>query len=935
MTTLLSPNTSFGRYQILSRLGVGGMGEVYLAHDTSLGRSVALKILPSDVASNEERMRRFTQEAKAAAALNHPHIAHIYEIGEAEGTHFIAMEYIDGVTLTEKIHREKTPLGKLLKYLTQVAEGLAKAHAAGIVHRDLKPDNIMIARDDYAKILDFGLAKLIEPQTGSGVESHNSGETATAILAQHSTPGMIMGTVGYMSPEQAQGKVREIDHRSDIFSFGCILYEAATGQKAFAGKDPLDSLHKIVHSPTPQIRDVNPDAPGELQRIVRRCLAKNADKRYQSIKDVAIELDEIRQELKDKAELEYSVQPGSIGGERAISSQQVKIDSTQHSAANVTQTESIHPTSSVEYLVSGITSHKKSAAIVLSVLVVVLGGIGFALNKFWSKSDKRPQAITIQRLTGNGKISQAAISPDGKFLAYAQNEGGQQSLWVKQISTNSNVLVVAPALVEQYAGLTFTPDGSFIYFNGSNAENPGNTIFRVPTLGGSLSKVISNAWSTSFSPNGKQFVFGRWDAKTTETALIIANTDGTNGHKLASLFKNLYFSDAVAWSPDGKLIACGIGNDEKPERRQTLAVIGVSDGTLKELSEYKWDDIDSVVWLPDMSSIISSADDTGGGEGVSKLWEISYPGGESRRLTQDLTDYSRITLTADGKTLVAVESDNASSVWVSPNADLSRAVQVTTGKDRAARGIAWTPDKRIVYVSSVSGNTEVWIMNADGSNQKQLTNDARIKYTPVVSSDNRYIVYGTSQGGGDLWRINIDGSNPTLLTGKGADEGNPDISPDGKWVVYSAWALGKLALWRMPIEGGEVKQLTDFFSTEPHVSPEGKFIACFFNDEKNISHIGVVPFEGGSLVKTFDIPQTVSIDMSPKWTPDGRAITYIDSRGGSRNLWLQPFDGGAPKQLTDFKQNGIYRREWTRDGKQVAIVRGETTNDVVMITDFK
>jgi len=240
MGSPLSPGTRLGRYEIRSKIGEGGMGEVYLAQDTKLDRKIALKILPAAVASNRDRMWRFVLEAKAAAALNHPNIAHIYEIGETDGAHFIAMEYVDGVTLNEKIHREKTPLGKLLKYLTQVAEGLAKAHAAGIVHRDLKPDNIMIARDDYAKILDFGLAKLIEPQMASGADGAPSGEAATAILAQHSTPGMIMGTAGYMSPEQAQGKVREIDHRSDIFSFGCILFEAATGRKAFAGTDVLD-----------------------------------------------------------------------------------------------------------------------------------------------------------------------------------------------------------------------------------------------------------------------------------------------------------------------------------------------------------------------------------------------------------------------------------------------------------------------------------------------------------------------------------------------------------------------------------------------------------------------------------------------------------------------------------------------------------------------
>src|SRR3989441_2572326 len=270
----LSAGTKLGRYEIRSQLGVGGMGEVYLAEDTRLHRKVALKILPADLASNQDRMRRFNQEATAAAALNHPHIAHIYEIGESDGVNFIAMEHIDGETLREKIHRDKAPLAKLLKYLTQVAEGLSKAHSAGIVHRDLKPDNIMITREGYAKILDFGLAKLIEPQRPFDSGDTGSSEIATAVMRQHSNPGMVMGTVGYMSPEQAQGRVREIDHRSDIFSFGCILFEAATGKKAFEGKDVLDSLHKIVHAPTPLIKEINPVAPDELQRIVRRCLAK-------------------------------------------------------------------------------------------------------------------------------------------------------------------------------------------------------------------------------------------------------------------------------------------------------------------------------------------------------------------------------------------------------------------------------------------------------------------------------------------------------------------------------------------------------------------------------------------------------------------------------------------------------------------------------------
>src|SRR5207237_2117771 len=242
-----------------------GMGEVYLAQDTKLDRKVALKILPNELAANQDRMRRFVQEAKSAAALSHPNIAQIFEIGEDDGTHFIAMEFVDGVTLRQKIHGERIELGKLLRHLQHVAEGLAKAHAAGVVHRDLKPDNIMITREGHAKILDFGLAKLIEQQPLPGSDSS---EIATAVMPQHSIPGTVMGTVGYMSPEQAQGKTKEIDQRSDIFSFGCILFEASTGEKPFEGESVIKSLHMVVYEPALPIADFNPSAPPELQRIV-------------------------------------------------------------------------------------------------------------------------------------------------------------------------------------------------------------------------------------------------------------------------------------------------------------------------------------------------------------------------------------------------------------------------------------------------------------------------------------------------------------------------------------------------------------------------------------------------------------------------------------------------------------------------------------------
>src|SRR2546422_4048173 len=369
----LSPGASLSHYRIVSKHGAGGMGEVYLAQDTRLDRMIALKILPAELAANQDRMRRFTQEAKSAAALNHPNIATIHEIGESNGVNFIAMEFIDGATLREKIHQEQTDLRKLLRYLQRVAEGLAKAHAAGIVHRDLKPDNIMITRDGHAKILDFGLAKLIEqPPMSDG----DSSEVATAVMPQHSSPGAVMGTVGYMSPEQAQGKTKEIDHRSDIFSFGCILFEAVTGQKPFAGESVIKALHMVVYEPAPSITHLNPSAPPELQRIVRRCLAKDPDERYQSIKEVAIELKELRRELETSPGIDTTVPPPR-------STTELSTDGGSMVQSTAARSGSIPPTiSSAEYLVSGIKKHKLSAGVAFAILLVLISGAGYWIFKY-------------------------------------------------------------------------------------------------------------------------------------------------------------------------------------------------------------------------------------------------------------------------------------------------------------------------------------------------------------------------------------------------------------------------------------------------------------------------------------------------------------------------------------------------------------------------
>lgn len=372
----LPPDTSLAHYRIVSMIGAGSMGEVYLAQDTRLDRKVALKILPADLAANRDRMQRFVREAKSAAALNHPNIAHIYEIGESNGMNFIAMEFIDGHTFSDVIQSE-TDLRKLVRYLQHVAEGLSKAHAAGIVHRDLKPDNIMVTRDGHVKILDFGIAKLIEAQTFSSTSS----EIDTAITLRHSQPGIVLGTVGYMSPEQARGRTRDIDRRSDIFSFGCILFEAVTGHKAFAGEDAIETLNKIIRGSPPPITDLRPDASNRLQRIVRRCLAKAPKDRYQTAKDLSIDLWELRRELANPAGIDVTGTPAFI---EAASG-----DLTSQAPESVDSSSAPARVSRAEYLISQTRLNKPGVIVTMGLLLLA------ALILLWYFKETRAAVFTM------------------------------------------------------------------------------------------------------------------------------------------------------------------------------------------------------------------------------------------------------------------------------------------------------------------------------------------------------------------------------------------------------------------------------------------------------------------------------------------------------------------------------------------------------------
>ena len=912
---------SIAHYQVMSLLGSGGMGDVYLALDTKLGRKVALKLLPEYLAGDTQRTRLFTKEARAASALNHPNIITIHDIGQLNDRYYIAMEYVEGETLRSHFYEQKTPLSKLLKYLQQVAEGLTKAHANGIVHRDLKPDNIMITRDGYAKILDFGLAKLTEQPNRSDVSA--SSEAATALMTPPSISGVVMGTAGYMSPEQAQGKTAQIDHRSDIFSFGCILFEAATGMKAFDGADVIDSLHKIVHGPTPSIKDASTNLPADLDRIVRRCLAKDPDKRYQSIKELGIELDELQQQFNGDPESTLNVtRPGTT--------------TVRSTAAAATA-----PVSSAEYLIGEIKRHKRGAALVLGVVLLTLSGLAIVLYKSWTRG--RPSNYRITKLTNSGRASEPAISPDGKFVAYVVTEGGQQSIRLAVIDNPASSMVLAgptnvtsPGINRSSPGinrLSFSPDSkSVLYYlpnhEGNLPNDISSTIYQVGVFGGTPKKLTDNApGSTLVSPDLRRIVFSR-RVGADEIKLFVADIGGTNERVLATR-KVPQLIIPGAWSPDGQMLAY-ISTVGDGTATGTVVIIGVDSGSETPLNTPSGWHLRRMTWLPNGSGIILAAREQLAG--LDQLWEVSYPGGDVRRITQDLDSYSGLSLSSDGLTLVTTQVDQPLNIWIVPDGDSSRAQPITSGKHYTG-GLSWTTDNRIVYASGDTGPTLISVVAPDGTGQKILGGDDSAPYMyPSVSYDGRSIVFVSR---GRVGRMDIDGSNAKFLTSSAPFALLPQVTPDGQWVIYSSNDARDSRLFKVPITGGESVEITNKPIARAVISPDGSRIACLYRETADESYkIGILPFEGGPPLKLFDIISATTRLL--RWANDGQSIYYTDQQNGVSNIWQLPVDSNGPgTQVTRFTDGTIRSFAWSRDGKQLAVARGTQTTDVVLITDFR
>jgi serine/threonine protein kinase len=922
----LSPGATIASYEVISFISRGGMGEVYLAEDRRLSRKVALKLLPASFTRDLERLRRFEQEARSASALNHPNIITIYEILETGSTHLIATEFVEGETLRARLAHSQFSLNEALQIAIQIADALSAAHKAGIVHRDIKPENIMLRPDGYIKVLDFGLAKLAHA-------SPNVVSAEAPTVQVRTGSGVVIGTAGYMSPEQARALT--VDARSDIFSLGAVIYEMVASRKPFDGATASDVLAAILTSEPPPLAQLIAGLPAELVRIVNKSLRKDREERYQVVKELLLDLRALKQELDFHAKLEQSrvshadSLPGT-GGE------------TNASPAGASRTAaSQSPTSSLTQSVSGeIRRHKSWVVAILAGVFLLLAASSYGFYKLLTgkSSSSRFQTMTITRLTNSGKAIDVAISPDGNYIVYVLSDRGEQSLWIRQVSTANDKQILSPSVVG-FFGIAFSPDGSDLYYCVKEMLDAG-TLYRVPVLGGTPVKLLERIDSAvSFSPDGKLMALVRSNfPQVGESALVIVNSDGGNERTLAirkppQRFSPIFFA-APSWSPNGETIAATVGTTGSMSQ---VKFIRVADGSEERIPSSQWLFCGRVHWLPDMSGVLFIAGDH---PGVSQILLQSYPDGAVHRVTNDLNGYRSISLTTDGARLAAIQASGLINIWVAPGGDAQRAVQLPTGNlgffASGGSNLSWTPDGRIVFVSTESGAQDIWLMDSDGGNRKQLTSNAGQNFTPVSSPDGRYVVYVSMRAGArNLWRINPDGSNPKQLTA-GANDVLPTVSPDGKWVVYSSLDFVQ-TLWKVGIDGGKPVQLTKQVAIGPAVSPDGRYISYFYPDSPDPqappNRIAVIPFDGGEPIQRFSFEIGGTINPFGQWSADGSSILYLLSSNNVTNIWSQPLAGGSPKQITDFKDSLMTGFSWSRDGKQLACARGLLMRDAVLIKE--
>jgi serine/threonine protein kinase len=930
----LLPGQQIGPYKILAALASGGMGEVYLAQDSRLGRKVALKLLPPDFARDQHRVRRFAQEARAASALSHPNVCVIHEVGKtSDGRHFIAMEYIDGITLRERIAHGPLSLSSTLAMAEQIAAALSAAHVAGVIHRDIKPENIMLRKDGYVKVLDFGLAKLSESQPNA-----RDLNEAPTMAHFHTEAGSLMGTVRYMSPEHL--RERPVDERADIWSFGVVLYEMVTGSTPFEAGSRAEISALILKRQPPKL-SFSESVPTEFQQIVAKALSKDLGQRYASVADLAADLKKLRRQIEGETTsdpLDEPIAAGKHGASQASLESETRHQRLVKPAFSTDRLSSAltYVSHTAEQILTGIRAHPRAtvfSGITAVVALLLIGpGISRRLSSFFSRTPQQQaapfQSIKMTPLTNAGQSVCAAISPDGKLFAHAEKRNGLQELLTTNVA-NSGTSVVVPPGDYVYRGITFSRDGNYLYFTRSVGNSDVAALYQVALPGGSPRKLLDNVDSPiSFSPTGDRFTFVRWNRAIGEYSLMIANVDGTTERTIATRRDGKTFSIyGAAWSPDEKAIVCGAGWWDHLIH-MNLVEVEVESGKEKPVGGEQWYFVLQVAWLADKSALIVSAKD----QPLSpyQLWRVSYPQGKAEKITRDVTEYQSVSLSQDANAIVSVQSRFVGTISTGPAGDVQRFREIKSNVGRVY-GLDWTSKERIFFSSMVGNNMNISSINPDGSDQAAVNVSAKDDYSPASSPDGRLVVFSSNRMGSlNIWRMNAsDGGDLKQLT---FSDGNahPTCSADGQWVLYENQSGPTLSVWKVPIDGGAPVKIIDKNAWMPVVSPDNQFIACRYDVEAGQQGIAILPFQGGPPVKLLRIP--IRERQRIQWSADSRSLTYVDTVNGVYNLWDYEIANDRRKQVTQFKSDQIFAYAWSPDHKQLACDRGTELRDVMIIS---